>query len=66
MSDPLKPNPALLCKLGSIAVHADEMLSKDGHDFDRVALLSLLKDEEIVEWIAAMTKMQMVPQKRKP
>lgn len=27
MSDALKPPVSLLCKLGSIAVHADEMLS---------------------------------------
>lgn len=66
MSDTLSPSPALLCKIGSIAVHVEEMLSNDGHDFDRIALTSLLNDAEVRAWIAAMTKMQMVPQKRKP
>ena len=42
MTDALKPTPALLCKIGSIIVHADEMLSADGHHFDRVALQGFL------------------------
>ncbi len=62
--DPLKPNPALLCKLASIAVHTDEMLSPTGHHFDRGALLSVLNDEDVEAWIAAMTKMGMAPMKR--
>lgn len=44
----------LLAKLGSIAVHADEFFSAGGHDWDRVAILSLLQDPEVVEWISAM------------
>lgn len=66
MSDTLKPSPALLCKLGSIAVHVDEMLSADGHAFDRVALQALMDDPDVKEWLAAMDKMAMVPRKRKP
>lgn len=62
----LTPGAALLCKLGSIAVHVDEMLSADGHLYDRAVLTSLLSDPDVVEWITAMSKMQMVPQKRKP
>ncbi len=54
MSDPMKPNLALLVKLGSIAVHCDEMLSSDGHAFDRLALQSLLDDEDVKSWIALM------------
>ena len=52
--DPLKPNLTLLCKLGSIAVHVEEMLSAKGHIFDRSALESLLSDDEVREWIKAM------------
>jgi hypothetical protein len=63
-TSPMVPNASLLVKLGSIAVHADEMLSPDGHDFDKVALEQLLKDPEVVEWLAAMDKMAMVPKKR--
>src|SRR5690606_26867268 len=54
MSDPLKPTPALLAKLGSIAVHADELLSDDGHVFDRHALKTLLAQDDVQEWLADM------------
>ena len=63
-TDPLKPNTALLVKLGSIAVHVDEMLSPHGHQFDRTALDLLLADGDVKAWIAAMTKMAMLPVKR--
>lgn len=65
MSDALKPGVALLCKLASITVHAQEMLSPKGHDVDRRALLSALDDAEVIEWIADMTKMAMAPVRRK-
>lgn len=65
MSDPLKPAVTLLVKLGSIAVHVDEMLSPDGHAYDREAIKSLLDDPEVKEWIAAMDKMAFMPKKRK-
>lgn len=55
---------SLLVKLGSIAVHVDEMLSPGAHDYDRIAVLGLLKDPEVVEWITAMDRMAMVPKKR--
>jgi hypothetical protein len=62
----LEPGPALLCKLASIAVHADELLSTDGYAFDKTALQQALKDEEVVEWIGQMTALAMAPVKRKP
>jgi hypothetical protein len=61
----LSPNASLLCKLGSIAVHADEMMSKDGHHFDRIALNQLLADPEVVEWLKEMDAHAMLPKKRK-
>lgn len=61
MSNPLKPSPALLVKLGSIAVHVDEMLSPGGHTFDRVALQGLLADPEVKAWRVEMDKMAMLP-----
>lgn len=64
--NPLTPSPALLCKLASVAVHADELMSPDGHQFDKAALESVLRDEEVAEWIAVMTKEGMAPVKRKP
>jgi len=63
-NDPLKPSPALLCKLASVAVHADEMLSPNGHHFDKAALNSALTDADVTAWIAQMVKMGMAPVKR--
>ena len=54
MSDPLKPSVALLSKLGSIAVHVQEAMSKKGHPLDVEALRGLVHDSEVVAWIKAM------------
>lgn len=60
----MKPPIGILVKLGSIAIHAEELLSPKGHDFDRVALQSLLDDPEVKEWLAVMDKMSFLPKKR--
>jgi hypothetical protein len=57
-----KPPLSLLAKLGSIAVHAEEMLSPEGHAFDKTALEQLLKDPEVVAWIKDMGA--LLPRKR--
>ena len=44
----------LLCKLGSIVVHTEEMLSAKGHHFDLTALKGLLADPEVVAWVKSM------------
>lgn len=54
LSDPLKPSLALLAKLGSIIVHADEYHSSRGHDYDYTAFKGLLADPEVITWIKAM------------
>lgn len=64
MSDPLSPSPRLLCKLGSIAVHVEELLSPFGHTFDKVALESLQKDPEVKAWLKAMSSQGMIPEPR--
>ena len=64
MTDPLTPNAGLLCKLGSIAVHADESMSDEGHAFDKTALEGLIADPEVVEWLAEMDKLALIPKKR--
>lgn len=64
MTDALKPSAALLVKLGSIAVHAEELLSPTGHHFDRIAIQSLLEDPEVVAWRAQMDSMAFLPKKR--
>ena len=64
MSDVLNPTPAMLVKLGSIVVHADEMLSPTGHAFDRVALTTLLADAEVRAWLAEMEVRALIPLRR--
>lgn len=64
MSDPLKPSASLLCKLGSIVVHAEELISSNGHAFDRHALEQLTTDLDVMEWRAQMDAMAMIPKKR--
>ena len=65
INSPKDPPMSLLVKLGSIAVHADEMLSSDGHVFDRVVTEQLIRDPEVVAWLAAMNKLALIPKKRK-
>lgn len=64
MNDPLKPSPALLCKLGSLIVHAEEFLSPGGHHFDETVFLNAIKDPEVLEWISQMQQRAMLPVKR--
>lgn len=60
----LNPPLSLLVKLGSVAVHAEEMLSPHSHPLDRIALESALKDAEVQTWIAEMNGLAMLPVKR--
>ena len=62
MAATMAPSITLLCKLGSIAVHADEMTEPGGHPFDVTAMRQLLADPEVKEWIVAMGA--MLPLKR--
>lgn len=65
MTNPLSPTPTLLCKLGSIIVHVDELHSPGGHGYDKIALEQLLADPEVTEWMKAMDGMAMLPKKRR-
>ena len=64
MNDPLNPSAALLCKLGSLIVHAEEFISEGGHPYDLQVFLDGLRDSEVVEWLNQMSKMAMLPVKR--
>lgn len=64
MADVLRPSPSLLCKLGSVIVHADELLSPHGHEFDREALRGVLDDAEVQAWLRGMGEMALIPLKR--
>ena len=61
-TDPLKPSAALLCKLGSIVIHAEEFLSPTGHHVDLSAMRTLFEDKELRQWIKDMGP--MLPVKR--
>lgn len=60
----LTPSPSVLVKLGSIAVHVEELLSPTGHGFDKLALDQLLKDPEVVAWLKDMDRLALLPVKR--
>jgi hypothetical protein len=60
--DATAPSLQLLMKLGSIIVHADEMVSATGHAFDEITLQTLLRDPEVQQWIKDMGP--LLPQKR--
>lgn len=60
----LHPSMQLLCKLGSIAVHAEEGTSPQRHRFDIIALKNLLSDPEVMAWMEGMQKAAFLPVKR--
>lgn len=63
-AEALTPSHSLLCKLASVAVHADEFISEHRHPLDLDALKSSLNDPEVEKWLAQMTAMAMAPKKR--
>jgi hypothetical protein len=66
-TDPFQPSVALLSKLGSILVHAEEgVLDEGGHHFDLIVLRDLIADPEVVAWRQSMDRLAMLPVKRKP
>jgi len=63
-NDPLKPDVQLLIKLGSLLVHYQEFLSGHGHEFDKITIQQLEKDEKVVEWKKQMDDLALLPLKR--
>lgn len=61
---PQTPEFALLVKLGSIIRHAEEAISDSGHHFDVATVETLLDDPDVVEWMAAMDRLGLLPVKR--
>lgn len=59
------PAISLLCKLGSIIVHADEFTSPDSHHFDFKAMRALMSDPEVAEWLKGMQTAAFLPVKRR-
>jgi hypothetical protein len=61
----LHPTPMLLAKLGSILVHVEETWSPGGHELDRAAAETLLRQPDVQAWLADGRAMAMVPEKRR-
>lgn len=55
---------SLAAKLGGIAVHAEELISPKGHEFDKAALETLLQDEEVKEFLDQLSALALLPVKR--
>lgn len=64
MSSPLNPPASVLVKLGSIMVHAEELIEPGAHPFDLEALKTLLGDPEVLEWRKAADELALLPVKR--
>lgn len=64
MPNCLQPDVATLAKLASMVAHAKELLGPNGHEFDRIALLSLIEDEGVVRWMAGMRELALVSEPR--
>lgn len=64
MRDIVDPPVSLLVKLGSIAVHAEELTQPGAHSLDLAALRGLLNDPEVREWLAAADALALLPIKR--
>lgn len=62
--DVLKPELDILVKLGSLAVHVEEMFSPNSHLFDKRAIETILQDEKLQNWLQSMNKLALLPVKR--
>lgn len=51
----------LTIKLGSIATHAQELLSPGGHDADAHAIEGLLADPEVKAWMDEAAGLALLP-----
>lgn len=61
MSGVTAPSPSLVIKLGSIARHAEELLSIHGHDLDRESIVALLNDPEVIDWMKQADRLALLP-----
>ena len=59
----MKISIGLAAKLAAVVVHADEMLSPSGHDYDRTALEQCARDPEVQAWVRSLGP--LAPKKRK-
>jgi hypothetical protein len=58
------PTATLLVKLGSLMVHAEELLEPGAHELDAEAIRGLLADPEVRAWRQLMESAALLPLKR--
>ena len=58
------PSLSVAVKLGSIAVHVEEMLSPTRHRYDVSALSTILEDAELRAWLDEMGKLALLEEVR--
>lgn len=56
---------SLTIKLASIAVHAEELFSPDGHELDKGSIEGLLRDPEVRAFLDDPKNAVLLPLKRK-
>lgn len=59
-------SPTLAAKLAAVVVHADELFSPDGHDYDRTALLGAARDPEVQDWLQRCGPLAPVKRSARP
>lgn len=64
MPNTVEPMLAFDVKLASILVHIQELLSPDGQEADKQAILGLLQDQEIIDYLNSFDP-ALLPLKRK-
>jgi len=62
--NPLKPSLALLVKIGSAVVHADEFMGPTGHPLDKTAFDDLMRNAELQTWLSDLTEKGYLPVRR--
>ncbi len=60
----INPSVSVLCNLGSLYVHVEEMLSAKGHEYDIEAIKGILANPEVKTWIKEMDDSALLPKKR--
>lgn len=53
--------PTVGIKLASLAVHAEEAASSNGHEFDLQAIFLLLADPEVVDYMDELRNLALLP-----
>jgi hypothetical protein len=62
--NPLAPDVQTLVLLGSALIHAEEYMSENGHDVDKIAFDDVMNNPKVKAWVEQMNGLAMLPLKR--